>query len=121
MNSVTSNAVVEVLSYNTTEKKTGGLFQNKPIYRKVLDFGYLPNATSKSVFVNINNLDKIIFLYGFAMTSRYCIPLPCISITSAESVSLFFDYNTNMIIVETGINRSTYNATIVIEYTKTTD
>ena len=50
MHAVTSNAVADSLSYSTNEVKTGGKWiDGKPIYRKVVDFGALPNASEKTV------------------------------------------------------------------------
>ena len=48
-------------SYSTTEQKTPFTWiDGKPIYKKTIDFGALPNATNKKVNHNISNLDRII-------------------------------------------------------------
>ena len=48
-------------SYTTTEQKTPFTWiDGKPIYKKTIDFGALPNNTNKQVNHNISNLDRII-------------------------------------------------------------
>ena len=48
-------------SYSTTEQKTPCTWiDGKPIYKKTIDFGALPNTTNKRVNHNISNLGRII-------------------------------------------------------------
>lgn len=108
-------------SYSTTEKPTGAKWiDGKPIYRKVVDCGALPNATSKSVAHNITNLDQVTKLQGIAKGTNQ-IPLPFMDIsTPTNGVQLY--YTAASIVVQTGGNRTAYtNTYIIIEYTKTTD
>lgn len=52
---------LENSSYSTSEVKTNATWiDGKPIYKKTIDFGALPNATNKKVNHNISNLDRII-------------------------------------------------------------
>ena len=53
------------LGYSTTETVTNAKWiDGKPIYRKVVNFGTLPNATVKAVAHGIVGLTRTINLYG---------------------------------------------------------
>lgn len=110
------------VDYSIDETKTGyNWIDGKPIYRKVIDFGNLPNTTSKTVAHNISNIDKIITLTGTATDGTRTLCLPANSPDGlAYSINLYTPNLTN-ITVGTGVDRSTYSAYIVLEYTKTTD
>lgn len=109
-------------TYSTTEQRIGTWINNKPIYRKVINTGTLPNATSKSISAGISNLENIISLKGVAYnpnTSTF-IPLPYPSVTSSQVIMLYFSNgNINYL---TQYNFSIYTQSYIeIEYTKTTD
>lgn len=92
----------------------------KPVYEKVVDFGALPNNTSKSVAHNISNIDNIISINGSASTGSYWKPIPF----GPGSVSWMIEtsVNTTNVIIETNQNWSEYTKTYVtLRYTKTTD
>ena len=106
--------------YSTSETLTGMYWiDGKPIYRKVIDFGTLPNATSKSVAHNISNLSSVITLRGIASESNSYQPIPYATPTSSSSIKISAN-NTN-VSIETGSDRRSYSAKIILEYTKTTD
>lgn len=131
MHSVTSNAVAESFSYVVGEEiKTGGKFFDgtnwKDVYKKVIEFGVLPNNSTKTV---AHNLSNVIFLrvYGIAYASNipgtYYYPLPystCSSAGVARNIEIAAD-GTNVEIL-TGADRSSLDTTYVtLEYIKTTD
>lgn len=128
MHSVTSNAVARANSYSMTEHFTGRYWINgKPIYRKVIDFGALPNSTAKTV---AHNLSNVIFtkMYGIAFNSSgtladFYYPLPyssCAGTDNARNIELAV--NGTYVEVDTKVNRSYLDKTyIILEYTKTTD
>ena len=109
--------------YSTNEQVIGTWIDGKPLYRKVIDFGSLPNNAEKSYNIAGLNVNTIINVYGFAMTPEktygYSIPFNNPRGTIAEGVGIY--KNQNYIVVITGIDRSDYNAYIVLEYTKTID
>ena len=126
MHSVTSNAVAESLSYSETEIKTGGKWvDGKPIYRKVINFGALPNTAKRSVNHNIANLGYFTSIKGIAVNTssgyKQTLTLPYASGgTLAESVAIYTNYT--RVEVGAGNDRSGYDTCyIVLEYTKTTD
>ena len=102
--------VTSANTYSTTEQVVGKWINNKPLYRKVVDFGQLPNATTKIVAHNINNLDFVVNAWAVAKRAD----------TYENSIGLYLSQNN--ISIQTGIDRSNTNITyVVIEYTKTTD
>ena len=114
----------------STEEKVIGTWLGKTLYRKVIDFGTLPNATSKNVLtgLQIGNIN-IVNYYGAAtgvdnIGKRYSLTLPDIDPNGPEQATRLTintsgdEYN---VVIKTGIDRSNMYAYIVIEYTKTTD
>lgn len=91
------------------------------VYRKVIDFGSLPNSSSKSVAHGIN------FTSEFTMTRMYAtatdpnnrvyIPIPYASPVSVDSIGIYSD-STNVNIF-TGTARSNFTRCyVVLEYVK---
>lgn len=117
---VVENYIDEKNSYSETETLTGGTWiDGKPIYRKVINFGTLPNNTEKTVNHNISNLDTLIKMECIAKSASGAMNIPYINIRdSSASVSIF--YNTTNIAIRTSYDRSAYRAIVILEYTKTT-
>ena len=94
----------------------------RQVYRKVINFGALPNAATKSVAHNIlvNAAYTFTRIYGCAsdpITLNY-LPLPySSSIALASNIELYVDAtNVN---IRTGANYSAYTTTyIILEYIK---
>ena len=91
------------------------------VYRIVVDFGVLPNATEKRVPHNItfNANVRLTRLFGGSSnpSSIQFIPLPFCSTTLLENVMLEADQED--IIITTGSDRSSFKeTTVVMEYTK---
>ena len=113
---------IDFATYKTTEQVVGTWIDGKPIYRKTIDFGYLPNGTTKAVAHNIVDIDKIIkieqtidngssYQHGFLVLS-----------SGAQAVNQFNIYGTNSDIrVATNSDRSTVYAYFTLYYTKVTD
>ena len=124
MHAVTSNAVADGLSYSTEEVKTGGKWiDGKPIYRKVVNFGALPNATIKGVSFDNINADTFVKIEGIAMSNNGSAVTIPFADTSAATQSIAIFINSSSVSINTGAtNRSDYTKCyITIEYTKTTD
>lgn len=91
------------------------------VYRKVINFGALPNSTTKRIPHNIsfNSVTRMTHIYGTATdpSSLSYIPLPFSSPTLVENVKL--EANQKEIVITTGQDYSNYVFTyVVIEYTK---
>ena len=118
----------EISVYTTQELPNGQQYFNpsnaqlfQSVYRKVIDFGALPDTTTKSVAHGLTFDANTIFthIYGAASdpTGTTYIPIPYSSPTLNENISLSVD-GTN-VIVETGIDRTNYTTCyIVLEYIK---
>ena len=123
MQSVSSNAVARVMSYSTTEIDTGATWINgKPIYRKVVDCGALPNNTTKTVLHGITNLEHFISVTGIAWSTSITdtIPIPLVS-RSGKQYDVGIYCNPTEVVLECGTNRSNFNISYaILEYTKTT-
>ena len=117
--------LVQAEVYSTDEVKTNKKWiNNKPIYRKVIDIGNLPDNTTKSVAsgVNFNNA-TLVKMYGICKHSsnNVSFPLPFSNpSTLGFSIMLNMD-NSNNIVITTGTDRTGYYGYVIIEYTKTTD
>jgi len=90
-------------------------------YRKVINFGALPNTGTTNVAHGINVTAGTIFtrIYGVAndQAGTSYLPLPYASPTLINNIALSVD-NTNVTIV-TGSNRTAYTITyVVVEYLK---
>lgn len=107
--------------YSTSEVKTNKVWiDGKPIYRKTIDCGNLPEAgVMKTVEHNISNLGKIVNFSGLmsaAIGHQMPFPWPW---ENNEFNSYFID--STYIYLITNANRTTYSIIVTLEYTKTTD
>ena len=109
--------------YSLYEIDTGMKWiDGKPIYRKVIDCGYLPNASSKNVAIGYSlNQINIVRLYGTARENTgYTISIPHVSSGQSNS-QVQCEVSTNGIFLRTGVNYSNLYCYVTLEYTKTTD
>lgn len=108
--------------YSTTETIIGKWIDGKPIYRKVIDCGNLPNNTIKYVTHNISNINYVtkIYLAVSTGTSFYNTNMQGISGMYSEGVVIARVVSDN-IQIGTTYNYSGHTAYAIIEYTKTTD
>lgn len=110
----------------TFSNSTASNLTYRDVFRKVIDFGALPNAGTKSVAHNINfgtvpggaNFSGT-KIYGVATDPGVSwIPLPFASPTLNLNISL--EITATNVVVITGVNRTAYTRTfVVIEYIKT--
>lgn len=112
-------------SYSTDEVKTGGKWiDGKPIYRKVVNFGALPNASEKTVTFDVINDDTWVSITAIAKKSAdgTIINIPYTDVNNIKAGINYYIKN-NSIVVNTGvIDRSDFNKCyFILEYTKTTD
>lgn len=111
-------------SYSTNEVKTGGKWiDEKPIYRKVVDFGALPNATSKTVTFDAISDDTFVSITAIAKSyDGTTINIPFADVNNIKA-NITYYIKDNSIVVNTGtIDRSNFNKCyFILEYTKTID
>ena len=110
---VTGNTYFPNPSYSSSSSITPA---ERPEYRMVVNFGALPNTTTKSVAHGITCNSSTIFTDMWAIssdTSSYnYIKIPYASSTSADIIELYVD-GTN-VNIKTGKDRSSYDNTIVV-------
>lgn len=101
--------------YSTEETPTGYYWiDGKKIYRKVVDCGYLVNASTKTVAHNISNIDSVISSISSCKNSAgNCVQIPNMETTIAV--------NKTNVSIYTSSSYSNYYCYMIIEYTKTID
>lgn len=111
--------VEDALTYSTTEHKVGKWIDGSDLYEKTVDFGALPNATSKSVAHGIAGLATMVNIYGFAKnpTNNVQIALPFVDITAGGNISFLVSAN-NIIIIDANDMSVYTQAYVSIRYTK---
>lgn len=104
--------------YSTAETIIGE-YLGRPLYRRVINFGALPNTGTRELKHNIPNLDYVVNLRGTATNGDTCIMLPRTHMSGNLSIVLEAT-KTNLLIAD-GYDFSAFYADIIIEYTKTTN
>ena len=115
------NEINDKFNYTQEEQRIGTWIDGKPIYRKVINCGALPNATNKIVNHNIQNIGHS-YIYGTAIRSsdKREFPLPFAAASAGSEIQL--DLTNTAIQITTSVDRSAFDQTyVIIEYTKTTD
>ncbi len=103
--------------YSTDEKEIGTWIDGKPIYRKVIHTGIINSSQGFVMPHGIENIDKIIYMYGFAYTNSgvYC-PLPRVGVDTSVTIQL--GVNKSDIIMSLGSNVAFDDSYLVLEYIK---
>ena len=107
-------------NYSTSESDTGMRWiDSKPIYRKVVNFGALPNASTKAVNHGISNLNTVVNFYGNILNSttgdRLSLNVPS---PSGPQYDILTTVTNTQVKITCSVDRSHQNAIVVIEYTK---
>lgn len=107
-------------NYSTSETIIGKWIDNKVIYRKVIDLGYMPNNTTLTVDHNITNLDRIVNAYGYSLRSSDgdVLPIPYVTFNEKNFGGINYFITASYIAITTRNDRSSYYAYMVLEYTK---
>lgn len=110
--------------YSMSEVKTNKIWiDNKPIYRKIIDVGNLPNNDYKAIEHNIQNMDELVNVSAIAVSSGgYYFNIPFVGTPSIfSSTQIAIRANPVNIQIASTTDASTYTAYAILEYTKTTD
>lgn len=103
-----------IMDYSTSEVNTGMKWiDGSVIYKKTINFGSLPNNTSKQVAHNIVSLDRIIKIDGIMNDSSdtHFWTIPYVSVNNIEVFS-------GNIQITTTLDLTSYTAYITLYYTK---
>lgn len=107
------------VSYSTGEHLTGANWiDGKPIYRKTVVFGALPNTSTKNVPHNITGLDIVVSLEGVAKHFSIGNYLPLSYPTGIARVELLIQGPSVRIVTDDNFQDWT-ETYVIIEYTKT--
>lgn len=110
------------INYSTTEQTIGTWIDGKPLYRKVVSMGALPNSQLKNTPHGISNLGFVTKLTGMALnpTTKSRVTLPYVDPNSQYVVMLFA--NDTNVVLNSSYDQSGFSESYAImEYTKTTD
>ena len=109
--------------YSFNEVKTNKIWIDSnnvehPIYRKVIDFGYLPNNTYREVDSGLSNVN-ICHMYGKATnSSNATITIP--EASGGNTIRVVFTTD-NKVQIGTTYDRTSFYGYVTLEYIKTTD
>lgn len=110
-------------NYSTTEHVIGKWIDGSTLYEKTVDFGALPNATTKSVAHGISNINKIVSISAVATRSSdgTAIAIPnAYPSTNYITEGAYIDIQNTNIRITTGANKTAFDNTYVtLRYTKT--
>ena len=117
--------ITSLKNYSTEETIIGTWIDGKPLYRKMVDFGTLPNNSEASKSHNIANIKHIHINLGETFWCHNSTPYEestgnSFSLTYTNYIRLFEVNKTNLII-QTVANGTNYHMLVCLEYTKTTD
>lgn len=111
-------------TYSYVERRVGAWVDEKPLYEKMVDFGNLPNATTKEVPHGIEDVDTIWlhdgFVYDPLSKAGDVLPISYPSITSIAT-SFYFKVNRSSIKCSNAMDSTGLSAIVIVRYTKTTD
>ena len=111
-------SVESALTYSETEHVVGKWIDGSNIYEKTVNFGALPNTTTKSVDAGISNLKRLIDIRGYAYNGSTCLMIPRLAISN-ENAQITLDLYSGNIQIQTGVDRSAYTECyITLRYTK---
>ena len=106
--------------YSTTEKIVGSWVDGKPLYQKTINFGALPNASTKYNTSSGIATSKVKRMWGYSTTGSTTVELPHAgagSTSADDAIAIFFD--SSGLGVSTGKDRSNFTTTyITVQYTK---
>lgn len=112
-------------NYSTEETYTGSKWiDGKPIYRKVIDCGALPNNSTKNINTNLQNISNFISISGVSKrpADNNYFPLNLGRPKDLTSSCALWIGNNYYIYIQTDMDRSNFTETyVILEYTKTTD
>lgn len=103
------------LRYSTSEQFAGEYWlDGKPIYVKTVNFGSLPNSTSKNVAHGITTIENIVEIYGAAKSGSDTF----LQVSMGGSAGFTLGVVGANISIATTSDRAAFSAYITIKYTK---
>lgn len=106
--------------FSFEETRIGTWVDGKPLYRKMIYFGALPNNAVKSVPVNVENIDIAYVNIGHSYYTNGTTVYDSF-IMAGAILMVRINKSTNTAEIQTGVNLASFFAIVCAEYTKTTD
>ena len=109
------------LDYSLDEQTTAFKWvDGKPIYKKTINCGALPNNTRKEVAHNISNLDYVIKIEGTTSntSSPFFNPIPLVYGNNTAAYNTEFAVNRTSVIMVNNNDRSMLDTYVTLYYTK---
>lgn len=116
----TTHSKFQPVIYSTEERCIGVWKDGKPLYEKTVDFGTLPNNTTKDVAHNIANVDNIWVFDGFVYDGNgnsFQTNRP----TNAFTYQWETKADRTNVSIQDFADFSAFSGFVVVRYTKTTD
>ena len=112
-----SGNVSSTQNYTTTQQNTNTTWvDGRPIFKKTINFGALPNNSFKSVAHGITGMTYLIKYEAIAVSGTIFHPVPLVTNTAAAQTQITFD--TTNITIGTGSDRTAYTAYVTLYYIK---
>ncbi len=110
---------IPAVHYSEQEHIVGTWIDGKTLYEKTIDFGALPNNTTKTVAYNINNLGNIIEVKGIAYNQNGARPLPFVDDAYKSGDVLLDTIKSNgMVRIIANTDLSSLQGYVTLRYTK---
>lgn len=111
--------------YSKDEQIIGKWIDGRNLYRKVIVVGNIkPNATETAMNHGIENMDRVIHMYGSArnidLETRFTVGLPYPGVRS-DNITMSLQANSEKIMIYTSKTSSQYSAIVIMEYIKISD
>ena len=119
---VLSERIIKNSTYSAEDQAVGTWIDGKTIYRKVIVFGALPNATKKEVQHNISNISIFTKIEGIAIRNdktKFTQSLPLVYQNAEMFYNTSLAVNNTIVEIQTANDRSMFNGYVTLEYTKT--
>lgn len=109
-----AEAAEEESTYSTDERVVGKWIDGSDVYEKIINFGKLPNATTKSVAHGIT-YKEVVFFSGVATSASDVRAMPSVSTSTYFITITMSATHINILVAE---DFSKYDGYITIRYTK---
>lgn len=111
--------ITKPVNYSTEEHIIGTWIDGSTLYEKTIDFGALPNNTTKNVAHNISNIKRIVKVEAIAsMLNGNSYPIPYNDMPNPNTGNLGFMVTATQISVITKTNWSAIYGYFTLRYTK---
>ncbi len=118
----TTHSKFQPVIYSTEEREIGVWTDGRPLYEKTVDFGALPNNTTKTVSYNISDLDYFVKIQCVAHNQNGSRNIPFVDDAYKSGDVLLDTIKTNGVIkIIAHTDLSSLTGDVILQYVKSTD